>query len=257
MTLATFAEATLLGVPVGLALGLVGGGGSILTVPILVGILGVSPQMATSASLVIVAANASGALWQYVQDRLVQVRVAVLVALSGVVGTAAGTVVNKQLDPRLLTTAFVVLMIVIALQMLRGKSATLQDCPESPSTLPPIKLLVVGTLVGLTTGFFGVGGGFVIIPALLSLGLCMRQAVPTSLLVIVLNSLIALAMRSIGGSAIPLGYALPMILGGLGGTAMAVRLAPKLGNVGLSRAFALLTLALAGYLAWTVKGTHV
>lgn len=256
MTLATFAEATLLGVPVGLALGLVGGGGSILAVPILVGVLGVSPQMATSASLVIVAANASGALWQYVQDRLVQVQIAVLVALSGVVGTAVGTVANKQLDPRLLTIAFVGLMVVIALQMLRGKSATLQECPESLGTLPPVKLLVVGTLVGLTTGFFGVGGGFVIIPALLSLGLCMRQAVPTSLLVIVLNSLIALGLRSASGSAIPLEYALPMIFGGLVGTTLAVRLAPKLGNVGLGRAFALLTLALAGYLAWTVKGTY-
>lgn len=256
MTLATFAEAILLGVPVGLALGLVGGGGSILTVPILVGVLGVSPQMATSASLVIVAANASGALWRYIQDHLVQVRVAVLMALSGVVGTAVGTVVNKQLDPRLLTIAFIVLMVVIALQMLRGRGAVPQECPESLGTLPPIKLSVVGTLVGLTTGFFGVGGGFVIIPALLSLGLCMRQAVPTSLLVIVLNSLIALGLRSVSGSAIPLGYALPMILGGLSGTAMAVRLAPKLGNVGLSRAFAILTLVLAGYLAWTVKGNH-
>lgn len=256
MTLATFAEATLLGVPVGLALGLVGGGGSILAVPILVGVLGVSPQMATSASLVIVAANASGALWQYVQDRLVQVQIAVLVALSGVVGTAVGTVANKQLDPRLLTIAFVVLMVVIALQMLRGKSAALQECPESLGTLPPVKLLVVGTLVGLTTGFFGVGGGFVIVPALLSLGLCMRQAVPTSLLVIILNSMIALSMRWASGSVVPLGYALPMILGGLGGTAMAVRLAPKLGNAGLSKAFAILTLVLAGYLAWTVKGNH-
>jgi len=256
MTLATFAEATLLGVPVGLALGLVGGGGSILAVPILVGVLGVSPQMATSASLVIVAANASGALWQYVQDRLVQVRVAVLVALSGVVGTAVGTVANKQLDPRLLTFAFVILMVVIALQMLRGERTGPQECPEALGTLSPVKLFAVGTLVGLTTGLFGVGGGFVIIPALLSLGLCMRQAVPTSLLVIVLNSLIALGMRSASGSAVPLGYALPMILGGLGGTAMAVRLAPKLGNVGLSRAFAILTLVLAVYLAWTVKGNH-
>jgi uncharacterized membrane protein YfcA len=256
MTLATFAEATLLGVPVGLALGLVGGGGSILAVPILVGVLGVSPQFATSASLVIVAANASGALWQYVQDRLVKVQVAVLVALSGVVGTAVGTVVNKQLDSRLLTTAFAILMVVIAVQMLRGGTSGPQECPESLGALPPVKLLVVGTLVGLTTGFFGVGGGFVIVPALLSLGLCMRQAVPTSLLVIVLNSLIALGLRSASGSAVPLGYALPMILGGLGGTAMAVRLAPKLGNVGLSKAFAILTLVLAGYLAWTVKGNH-
>lgn len=256
MTFLTFAEAALLGVPVGLALGLVGGGGSILTVPILIGLLGVSPQFATSASLVIVAANASGALGRYLQDHLVQVRVAILVALSGVIGTAVGTVLNKQLEPRLLTAAFVVLMIVIAVQMLRGKNAGPQECPEQLASLPLAKLLLVGTSVGLTTGFFGVGGGFVIVPALLSLGLCMRQAVPTSLLVIVLNSLIALGMRSASGSAIPLGYALPMIAGGLLGTALAVKLAPKLGNAGLTKTFAFLVLALAAYLAWTVQGSY-
>ena len=256
MTPGVCAEATLLGVPVGLALGLVGGGGSILTVPILVGLLGVSPQAATSASLIIVAANASGALRYYFRDRLVKVRVAVLVAISGIVGTALGTVVNKQLDPHLLTAAFVALMVVIALQMMRGKRAGPQECPDDLSTLPLAKLLGAGTLVGLTTGFFGVGGGFVIVPALLSLGLCMRQAVPTSLLVIVLNSLVALGMRSLSGSTLPLGFALPMIAGGLVGTVIATKLAPKLGNVGLSRAFALLILFLAGYLAWTLKGNY-
>ena len=255
MTLTAFAEAAALGVPVGLALGLVGGGGSILSVPILVGVLGVSLPAATGASLLIVAVNAGSALGRYAHDRLVQVRVAVLVALSGLVGTALGTVLNRRLEPRVLTLAFAALMVVIAWRMLRGQQTGPERCPERLETLPPAKLLTVGTLVGLTTGFFGVGGGFVVVPALLSLGLCMRQAVPTSLLVVVLNSVVALLLRSAGGDFPPLGYALPMIGGGLVGTALAVRLAPKLGNVGLTRAFALLVLALAPYLVW--KGFYV
>lgn len=256
MTLTALAEATLLGVPVGLALGLVGGGGSILTLPILVGILGVSPRLATTASLLIVAVNASSALWVYLQIRMVEVRVAVMVAVSGIFGTALGTLFNKQVDPRLLTLTFSAFMVVIALQMLQGRGAGPQRCPERLAKVSLTRLLGVGTLTGLTTGFFGVGGGFVIVPALLSLGLCMRKAVPTSLLVIVLNSLIALALRALGGSDIPFGYALPMILGGLVGSAMAVKLAPKVSNAGLSKTFALLILGLAGYLAWSVKGSY-
>lgn len=257
MTLMTFAEVTLLGIPVGLALGLVGGGGSILSVPILVGILGVSPHSATGISLVIVAANASSALYTYVHDQLVQYRVAVIVAVSGVFGTALGTLLNKQIGARALTFAFIALMVVVAFGMLRGKRAGLRECSEQPDAPPPTKLLWVGTLVGLTTGFFGVGGGFVIVPALLYLGLCMRRAVPTSLLVIALNSLIALGMRSVSGSQIPLGYALPMIVGGFTGSALAVRLSPRLGNVGLTKTFALLVLVLAAYLVWNVKGSYV
>ena len=255
MTLTALAEVTLLGVPVGLALGLVGGGGSILSVPILVGVLGVSPHFATSASLVIVAANASSALWTYMRDRLVAYRTAVFLVVSGLLGTALGTFLNHRVDPRALTLAFAGLMVMVALQMLwRGRGEARETLIPEP--VSPLKLWLAGTLIGMTTGFFGVGGGFVIVPALLSLGLPMRRAVPTSLLVIVLNSLVALGMRVLGGAEVPLGYALPMIVGGVAGSALAVRLAPKLGNTGLTRTFALFVLVLAVYLAWTVKGSY-
>ena len=251
MTLAALAEATLLGVPVGLALGLVGGGGSILTVPILVGVLGMSPHAATSASLVIVAANSSSALWSYIREQLVAYRVALSLVVSGILGTALGTLLNRQVDPKVLSFTFALLMVVIAFGLLRRPRAESPTSPES-ARLPPLKLFAAGTLVGLTTGFFGVGGGFVIVPALLSLGLRMRHAVPTSLLIIVLNSLIALLLRVLGGADVPLGYALPMILGGVVGSTLGVKLAPKLGNLGLTRTFALFVFALAAYLVWTV-----
>lgn len=260
MNLLSAAEAALLGVPIGLALGLVGGGGSILTVPILVGLLGLSPRLATGASLLIVAANAGNALRGYtgqtllqrgVARRLVQYRLAGLLVVGGLAGTALGTLLSSRLEARALTLTFVGLMVLVALNMLRGARAVSGDCPESPGRRPLPRVLAVGSLVGLTTGFFGVGGGFVIVPALLYLGLCMRQAVPTSLLVIVLNSLLALGLRAWAGAEVPLGYALPMVLGGLAGSALAVRLAPRLGNAGLNRAFALLVLVLAAGLGWT------
>jgi len=256
VTLLKLAEAALLGVPVGLALGLVGGGGSILTVPILIGVLGVSLHLATSASLVIVSVNAGGALWTFVKERLVRYRVALTLVASGILGTMLGTRLNQQVPPQALTLAFAALMVFIALAMLRGEATQTRKSPKSSGVLSPVKLFVTGTLVGLTTGFFGVGGGFVIVPALVYLGLDMRQAVPTSLLIIALNSLLALGLRAASGATLPLGYALPMIAGGFVGTSLAVRLAPKLNNVGLTRTFAFLVLALAGYLAWTLKGSY-
>ncbi len=201
MTPLELAEAALLGVPVGLALGLVGGGGSILTVPILIGVLGVSPHLATSASLVIVSVNAGGALWTFVKERLVRYRVALALVASGVLGTMLGTRLNQQVPPQALTLAFAALMVSVALAMLRGEAtqtrASLKGAVSPVKS--PVKLFVTGTLVGLTTGFFGVGGGFVIVPALVYLGLDMRQAVPTSLLIIALNSLLALGLRAASG----------------------------------------------------------
>jgi uncharacterized membrane protein YfcA len=87
------------------------------------------------------------------------------------------------------------------------------------------------------------------------LGLPMRQAVPTSLLVIALNSLVALGLRLLAGSEVPLGYALPMILGGVAGSSLALLIAPKLGNAGLSKVFAGLILVLAAYLGVSTLNT--
>lgn len=248
MTPVVFLEALALGVPVGLALGLVGGGGSILAVPILIGVLGLAPKAATSASLVIVAVNAASALRGYLRDKLVQYQMALTLTTTGLVGSFAGTALNHLINPRVLTFTFVGLMILIAIRMLRSSSLPKTELPKHSEVVTPLKLVLAGSLIGLTTGFFGVGGGFIIVPALLMLGLPMRRAVPTSLLVIALNSLVALGLRLIAGSEVPLGYALPMILGGVAGSSLAVLIAPRLGNLGLVRTFAVLILVLAAYL---------
>lgn len=272
-------EAVPLGLPVGLALGLVGGGGSILTVPILIGLLGLEPKPATTASLVIVTANALIALVGYGRGnaggKLVRYGTAFTVAAVGLMGSALGTLGNHLVDARTLTLAFAALMTVIAVRMLSGtspnrsgsiSSSSISSTPSSsdssgpdssnlnespPKPLTPPRLVLVGTLIGLTTGFFGVGGGFIIVPGLVWLGLPMRQAVPTSLLVIAVNGLVGLVLRVAGGSSVPLGFALPMILGGAIGSSLAVRIAPHLGNRGLARAFAVLVFGLAAYMGFS------
>jgi hypothetical protein len=262
-------EAVLLGLPVGLALGLVGGGGSILTVPILIGLLGLEPKLATTASLVIVTANALVALVGYGRGnaggKLVRYGTAFTVAAAGLMGSALGTFGNHLVDARALTLAFAALMTVIAVRMLSdtipsrsgssdpGSNDTDSSHLNEPSSERPglLKLVLVGTLIGLTTGFFGVGGGFIIVPGLVWLGLPMRQAVPTSLLVIALNGLVGLVLRVAVGSGLALGFALPMILGGAIGSSLAVRIAPQLGNRGLARVFAGLVFGLAAYMGFS------
>ncbi len=247
MTVTTFVQALLLGIPVGLALGLVGGGGSILTVPILIGVMGLEPKAASSASLVIVTVNAIVALRVYMREQLVQYRMAFTVTAAGLLGSIAGTWANHLISPKILTFAFTGLMVLIATKMLYSTS----DETSSTHLVSISRIMLAGTLIGLTTGFFGVGGGFIIVPALLALGLTMRQAVPTSLLVIALNSLVALGLRLMAGANVPFAYALPLVLGGIIGSSLAVRIAPKIGNLGLRRAFAALILGLAAYLGMT------
>jgi uncharacterized protein len=245
-----FLEALALGVPVGLALGLVGGGGSILTVPILIGVFGLTASSATSVSLVIVAVNAASALRKYLRDGLVDLRLALWLTATGLIGSIAGTSLHHLVSPRVLTLAFAALMVLIAAPMLRSRNRPRADQGATQPFIAPWRVVSAGSLIGLTTGFFGVGGGFVIVPALLMLAVPMRRAVPTSLLVIALNSLVALGLRSVGGIATPLHYALPMILGGVAGSSLATTIAPRLGNAGLERAFAVVILALAVYLVF-------
>jgi uncharacterized membrane protein YfcA len=245
LTSLTALAALALGVPVGLALGLVGGGGSILALPILITVLGLNARAASGASLVIVAANAAIALRGYLPERLVQYRTALAVTTAGLVGSLAGSYLNALVNPRLLTAAFSALMLLVAALMLRRRSPSTAGSPG----LTLRRLLAAGTVIGLTTGFFGVGGGFVIVPALVALGLPMREAVPTSLLVIVLNSLVALGARLLTGVPVPVLLAVPMIVGGAVGSTLAVRIAPRLGNRGLTTAFATLILVLATVMA--------
>ena len=178
-----------LGFVIGLTLGFLGGGGSILTVPALVYIVGQSPQAAVTASLVIVGANATmGALFHRRQGTL-NWRIALGFGGIGMVTAYISAGYSQYLSSTLLLVLFSLLMLIVAAFMILAKTPD----PNSVLSRGWPTTLASGAGVGMLTGFLGVGGGFLIVPALVMLvGLPIQQAVGTSLIVIAMNSLAGL-----------------------------------------------------------------
>lgn len=196
----------LLAALIGVSLGLIGGGGSILTVPLLVYILGVNPVLATSYSLFIVGATSLvGAVNSY-RKGLVNIKTALLFGISSI---SAVFLTRKFLLPSIpelffpatshsfshataTMVLFAILMLLAAIAMIRkGRRAKISPIIVMQENIPVIKLLGYGIVIGLLTGLLGAGGGFLLIPFLvLVIKIPMKQAVGTSLLIIALNSLI-------------------------------------------------------------------
>ena len=176
---------------VGFSLGLVGGGGSILAVPLLVYVVGVaSPHVAIGTSAVAVAATAAVNLFGHARARTVKWPCAIAFALSGMVGAAAGAAAGKMVDGRNLLGLFGVLMIVVGLlTLVPRKSAGLAEVRltrESARRLLPL-LVGVGFVVGTLSGFFGIGGGFLIVPGLMGATMMpLLNAIGSSLLSVTL-----------------------------------------------------------------------
>jgi uncharacterized membrane protein YfcA len=257
--------AVLAGLLIGLSLGALGGGGSILAVPALVYLLDQSPVAATTGALLVVgisAATGAVAAWRQGQ---VYVGRGLVFGLVGTVGAAAGATWSVHVDPDLLLACFAALMLVVAVVMLARQRGGARE-RLSPQIDEPIiqvsptffcncpralKVLVTALVVGTLTGFLGVGGGFLVVPALvLALALPMPVAVGTSLLVITVNSAAAFAVRL--GHGVELDWAVvglltaAAVLGSLLGARVAARLDPR--TLGL--AFSVLLLGVAGYTAW-------
>ena len=176
---------------IGLSLGLIGGGGSILTVPILVYLLGIGPHEAVGMSLAVVGVTSLvGSYLHYRKDN-VDLPTAFSFGVSGMAGAFAGSPLTKLVSPGVLMTSFGILMLAVAASMLlRGK----RDESEAEHKPHPLGGILAGFGVGVMTGFLGVGGGFLIVPALvLFSGLNMKKAVGTSLFVIFLNCVAGLA----------------------------------------------------------------
>ena len=256
------------GVLIGLSLGALGGGGSILAVPVLVYLLGQSPAQATTGSLVVVGVTSLiGAVTAYRAGNVMLGR-GVAFGLVAIGGAVVGARASTHVPEPVLLAAFAVLMLVVgtvmAVRQFRGRKAGASaDRPPSLRVDDPIitfsptfacqcpralKVLVTATTVGLLTGFLGVGGGFLVVPALLlALALPMEYAVGTSLVVITITSAVALAVRA--GSGIQPDWGLVLLLtsasalGGLFGARLALRTDTRR----LSGAFTVLVLAVAGY----------
>jgi uncharacterized protein len=254
-----------IGLFIGLTLGALGGGGSILTVPALVYLLGQDTRSATTGSLLIVGLTALAGMAAHHRESRVRVSAGIVFGALGIAGSYVGSRLSAKVAPDVLLAAFSLLLLVVAALMLARSwrhegAAEPTDINEGPIIrLRPsftcacpraAKVLASATAVGLLTGFFGVGGGFVVVPALvLTLGFTMPVAVGTSLLVISLNSASALVARM--GHGLTLDWVLigsftgaAMIGSVLGGRA-ALRISPRL----LTQAFAVLLVAVALYTA--------
>ena len=246
--------AILLGGTIGLSLGALGGGGSILTVPALVYVLGVSAKHSTSASLLIVGLSALLGMVAHGRAGRVRWTTGLLVGVISVGGSLVGTALNRKIDPNLLLLVFAALMFVVAFAMIRrdrsnrvidtNAGALVLESADFPTRIPsstsaslpvdrvvresvakrsrPSLVMAVGLCVGFLTGFLGVGGGFIVVPSLvLALGFELDEAVGTSLLIIAISSAFAIVERGgVDGVA-------PHILVPFAGGAMAAAL---LGN---------------------------
>ena len=263
-----------LGLVTGAVMGALGGGGAILTIPVLIYVLGMPPHDATTASLVIVGVSAASTAVSHVRGGTARLLDAVVLAVVGIFGTYAGSLASAAVPAAVLVVLLASLLAVVGGLMVRQTPGGADDDPDvaiatgeaasgasgvvgasgnTAGSGPTVRRLgpiaAVGVGVGLLTGFFGVGGGFAIVPALtLVLGYSMRAAIGTSLLVIALNSATALAARLVQGASLdwPLvaTFTVGAILGGLLGGRLARRASPQ----ALRRGFAVLLFLVAAYM---------
>ncbi|MFD9025370.1 sulfite exporter TauE/SafE family protein [Streptomyces parvulus] len=238
--MSTLVLALIAGAVIGLALGALGGGGSVLAVPALIYLLGFSPASATTASLIIVTATSATALYAHARDGTVTWRAGVLFATAGIAPAFLAGAAAGHLPAQVLTGAFAAVAAAAAVRMLRPTGS------EPSERVRPAKAVGAGAGLGAVTGFLGVGGGFLAVPALVSaLGLRMKQAVGTSLLVITVNSLAALTTRTNTGGDLRWEVIAPFTGAAILGAWDGKRLATKITGERLQRVFAFVLLAVA------------
>jgi hypothetical protein len=243
---------------VGFTLGLVGGGGSILATPLLLYVVGVrDPHVAIGTSALAVAVNAYANLLGHALKGNVRWTCASVFAGVGVLGSLLGSGVGKSINGQSLLFLFGLLMLVIAALMFRRKNSLAR--PERPADRRTcLKTAGIALLAGFASGFFGIGGGFLIVPALLAAtGMPMIKAIGSSLLAVGTFGL-ATALNYAWSGMIDWPIALEFIAGGLAGGLIGMVLATRLADrkETLSRIFAALILAVAAYVLYR-SGAHL
>lgn len=236
-----------LGFGIGLSLGLLGGGGSLLTVPALVYLVGQTPQSAVTTSLAIVGANSlMGASFHRAQGTL-NWKVALTFGGAGMLVAYLSAGVSKMMSEPFLLIAFALIMLLVGGLMLTRNHS---DATEKDILRPLPVVLVSGSGVGLMTGILGIGGGFLIVPALVMLvGLPMQMAVGTSLIVIAMNSLAGF-LGHVDEGSFDITMTMIFTAAGLVGTFAGARLGKRLPVGNLQKAFALFVMALAIFLLY-------
>jgi uncharacterized protein len=232
---------------IGVALALLGGGGSILTVPILVYGLDLETKPAIATSLLVVAVTSSAALVSYARKGLVDYRTGLIFGGAGMIGAFGGGRLAAFIPGPLLLLGFALMMFATAAAMLRGRDqeACAEASPAQVSNLPIRRVLFHGLIVGAITGLVGAGGGFLIVPALVLLGgMPMRTAVATSLLVIAMKSFAGFAGH-IGNVAIDWQLAMGVTMSATMGSLAASSLSHRVSQHLLRRVFAWFVMVMA------------
>jgi len=240
----TTALAVVLGLGIGLIVGSLGGGGAILALPVLVYVLGEPVGPAATASLVVVSLAAAIGASALARHGRVCWRIALNFAIPAATGSLLGTLASRSVTGDVLVLGFVPVMLLAAVLTWWGAGENTGDggCPQAP----PARIIVSGLAVGALTGFFGVGGGFVIVPVLtLWLLVPFRRAVATSLVIITITGCAALASHLLAGSRPDLGVTLTLGLATGAGALLGTQLGERLPQAFLRRGFALLVGAIA------------
>ena len=267
------ALAVIFGAAVGFALGLTGGGGSIIAVPLLVYGLAISPREAIGVSLAAVGATALVGAIDRLRRHEVEVRTGVMFAVAGMIGAPLGAFVGRQIPEPLLLTMFAALMVWVALMMWRKASKRPEEaavvrapaakavtddvgvaCRRDPTGRLTMTsrcatvMAVAGVMTGVLSGLFGVGGGFVIVPALvLFSGMSIHRAVATSLMVIAMVSASGVVSYLVAKQPLAAGVTGLFVVGGIVGLGVGTLVARRLSPVKLQKVFAAAIVAVAAF----------
>lgn len=237
---------------VGFVLGLVGGGGSILAVPMLLYVVGVrDPHVAIGTSALAVAANAAMGLANHARHGTVKWRCASLFAAAGMAGAFAGSTAGKSFDGDLLLFLFALVMILVGIAMLRRKEAEGDPATRLGRDNAP-KLVGYGAMAGAFSGFFGIGGGFLIVPGLVAAtGMPMISAIGSSLVGVTAFGLTTAFNYALSGLVdwfLAGAFIAGGVAGSIAGTALARRLSGRRGA--LTKVFSTGLFAVAAYMIW-------
>ncbi|MCB9652919.1 MAG: sulfite exporter TauE/SafE family protein [Deltaproteobacteria bacterium] len=249
--------AAVLALPVGISMGLLGGGGSILAVPIMIYALGMEERSAIAGSLVVVGLTSLVAAVQHALKKNVVWRVALSFSAAGMIGAYAGGHAAALVPARILLILFALLMFGTAVGMWRGRrerpaasTSASTTASSSHATASLAKTLSLGLLVGFVTGLLGAGGGFMIVPALALLGgLSMHKAVGTSLVVITLNAFAGLlahaAHATVGGNLVWIVAGASIV-----GTFIGAALSRRVSQASLRKGFAVFVLIMGVFIVF-------
>lgn len=236
---------------IGVSLGLFGSGGSILTVPVLLYLLHMPPQLAIASSLLIVAGISLFGSVRNGLQRLVSWRHVMWFGIPGMVGTYGGAWLGTLVDARWQLLVFAVLMLLAAVMMWRSNIGE----HGNGKAFKPVKIVIDGLAVGAVTGFVGVGGGFLIVPALVLLGgLSLPVGVATSLVIIAMKSFVGFAkyywVMAAQGAVFDWNTIGLMIVAGIVGSFIGAAVSKRLPKQQLQRAFAVFIVIMAVFVIY-------